>query len=47
MSDSMIGPNRPFDPKKETKEEYEIKAIFPILVLGNGKEKGFQKKKTS
>ncbi|MEW6617086.1 MAG: hypothetical protein AB1333_01555 [Patescibacteria group bacterium] len=35
MSDKTIGPNKPFDPKKETQEEYELSAIFPIGILSS------------
>ncbi len=30
-----LGPDRPFDPEKETKDEYEMSASFPILVVGS------------
>jgi len=27
----------PFDPKKETMDEYEMRANFPIIIIGDGK----------
>jgi|GEM_PF-3478913 len=33
MSGKTIGPNRPFDPDKESREEYELNAIFPIGIF--------------
>jgi len=48
MSEKIIGPNRQFDPEKETKDEYEMGATFPVLVFktpNNRKnQKSFQKK---
>ena len=32
-TDKSIGPNRPFDPTKETREEYELNAVFPIGIF--------------
>lgn len=33
MSGKTITPNRPFDPTKETREEYELNAVFPIGIF--------------
>lgn len=33
MSDKTIAPDRSFDPTKETQEEYEFSAVFPIIEL--------------
>ncbi len=33
MSGKIIAPNRPFNQTNETKEEYELNAVFPIGIF--------------